>query len=405
VERGLDPMTSHLVVADPKRSEKTICLAISPSLKALGIKNRCRVFQIPKNIKYIMAPPRMKRYMDYSADIYAIYLKYIAKEDIHVYSIDEVFLDVTPYLSMYQLTAKELAVTIMEDIKNTTGIPATAGIGTNLYLAKVALDITAKNVEDNIGYLDEKIYQKTLWNHRPITDFWRVGKGTKKRLESIGIMTMKDITLTDENILYQMFGVDAELLIDHAWGRETTTMEDIKAYKPKKTSLTRSQVLKRDYSFEECTLIIKEMIDALCLDMIDKNLVTQSISLIIEYSREMKKKPAVGTRSIRTASNSYSVILPYVLDLYEGIVQRDMPIRKVNISYNHIVEETYEQYELFKEDKEEDQDRKLQKAVLEIKKRFGKNALIRGMDLQEGGTARERNEQIGGHRSGESHRA
>jgi len=405
VERGLDPMTSHLVVADPKRSEKTICLAISPSLKALGIKNRCRVFQIPKNIKYIMAPPRMKRYMDYSADIYAIYLKYIAKEDIHVYSIDEVFLDVTPYLSMYQLTAKELAVTIMEDIKNTTGIPATAGIGTNLYLAKVALDITAKHVEDNIGYLDEKIYQKTLWNHRPITDFWRVGKGTKKRLESIGIMTMKDITLTDENILYQMFGVDAELLIDHAWGRETTTMEDIKAYKPKKTSLTRSQVLKRDYSFEECTLIIKEMIDALCLDMIDKNLVTQSISLIIEYSREMKKKPAVGTRSIRTASNSYSVILPYVLDLYEGIVQRDMPIRKVNISYNHIVEETYEQYELFKEDKEEDQDRKLQKAVLEIKKRFGKNALIRGMDLQEGGTARERNEQIGGHRSGESHRA
>ncbi|MCI9139758.1 MAG: DNA repair protein [Lachnospiraceae bacterium] len=405
VERGLDPMTSHLVVADPKRSEKTICLAISPSLKALGIKNRCRVFQIPKNIKYIMAPPRMKRYMDYSADIYAIYLKYIAKEDIHVYSIDEVFLDVTPYLSMYQLTAKELAVTIMEDIKNTTGIPATAGIGTNLYLAKVALDITAKHVEDNIGYLDEKKYQKTLWNHRPITDFWRVGKGTKKRLESIGIMTMKDITLTDENILYQMFGVDAELLIDHAWGRETTTMEDIKAYKPKKTSLTRSQVLKRDYSFEECTLIIKEMIDALCLDMLDKNLVTQSISLIIEYSREMKKKPAVGTRSIRTASNSYSVILPYVLDLYEGIVQRDMPIRKVNISYNHIVEETYEQYELFKEDKEEDQDRKLQKAVLEIKKRFGKNALIRGMDLQEGGTARERNEQIGGHRSGESHRA
>ncbi|RKJ31495.1 DNA repair protein, partial [bacterium 1XD42-8] len=195
VERGLDPMTSHLVVADPKRSEKTICLAISPSLKALGIKNRCRVFQIPKNIKYIMAPPRLKRYMDYSADIYAIYLKYIAKEDIHVYSIDEVFLDVTPYLSMYQLTAKELAVTIMEDIKNTTGIPATAGIGTNLYLAKVALDITAKHVEDNIGYLDEKIYQKTLWNHRPITDFWRVGKGTKKRLESIGIMTMKDITL------------------------------------------------------------------------------------------------------------------------------------------------------------------------------------------------------------------
>ena len=404
VERGLDPMTSHLVVADPNRSEKTICLAISPALKALGIKNRCRVFQIPKNIKYIMAPPRMKRYIEYSADIYAVYLKYIAKEDIHVYSIDEVFLDVTPYLSMYQLTAKELAVTIMEDIKNTTGIPATAGIGTNLYLAKVALDITAKHVAENIGYLDEEQYQKTLWNHRPITDFWRIGKGTKNRLESIGIMTMKDITLTDENILYKMFGVDAELLIDHAWGRESTTIEDIKGYKPKKTSLTRSQVLKRDYSFEECTLIIKEMLDALCLDMLDKALVTKSITLMIEYSKEMKKKPAAGTASMKTASNSYSVILPYVLDLYERLAEREMPIRKVNISCHHIVDETYGQYELFTDYRAVEQDRKLQNAVLEIKKRFGKNALIRGMDLQEGGTARERNEQIGGHRSGESNR-
>lgn len=405
VERGLDPMSTHLVVADPNRSEKTICLAISPSLKALGIKNRCRVFQIPPNIKYIMVPPRMKRYIDYSADIYAIYLKYIAKEDIHVYSIDEVFLDVTPYLSMYKLTAKELAVIIMKDIKKTTGIPATAGIGTNLYLAKVALDITAKHVEDNIGFLDEKQYQKTLWDHRPITDFWRIGKGTKKRLESIGIMTMKDITLTDENILYQMFGVDAELLIDHAWGRETTTIEDIKAYRPQKTSLTRSQVLKRDYSFEECTLIIKEMIDALCLDMIEKDQITQSISLTIEYARETGKKPAVGTRAMRTAANSYSIILPYVLDLYKGIAERDIPIRKVTISCNNIVGEACKQYELFTDNKEEEQDRKLQKAVLDIKKRFGKNALIRGMDLQEGGTARERNEQIGGHRSGESYRA
>lgn len=401
VERGLDPLTTNLAVADPERSEKTICLAISPSMKALGIKNRCRVFQIPKNVKYIMAPPRMKLYIDYSADIYAIYLKYIAKEDIHVYSIDEAFLDVTHYLSLYQLTAKELAVQIMADIKENTGITATAGIGTNLYLAKVALDITAKHARDNTGYLDEKLYQKTLWNHRPLTDFWRVGAGTVKRLGSMGILTMGDIAHADEDMLYRMFGVDAELLIDHAWGRESTTMEDIKAYKPKSNSLSSGQVLSRDYSFEECELIVKEMTDALCLDLADKGLVTQSFTLMIGYSNELGIKPATGTASMTVTTNSYQVIIPYVLELYERIVQRDKPIRRLSVTCNGVVSEVYEQYDLFTDYAVIERDRKLQKAALEIKRRFGKNALIRGMDLQRAGTTVERNQQIGGHKSGE----
>ncbi|MFW5646272.1 MAG: DNA repair protein [Acetivibrio ethanolgignens] len=390
-----------MAVADPDRGEKTVCLAISPSMKALGIKNRCRVFQIPKSVNYIMAPPRMKLYIEYSAEIYGVYLKYIAKEDIHVYSIDEAFLEVTHYLSMYKLTAKELAVKIMEDIMKTTGITATAGIGTNMYLAKVALDITAKHVKDNIGYLDESMYQKTLWNHRPLTDFWRVGAGTEKRLGSMGLYTMGDIAHADEDMLYHMFGVDAELLIDHAWGRESTTMEDIKAYKPKSRSLSSGQVLSRDYTFTECELIVKEMTEVLCLDMADKGMTTQSITLIISYSKDNERKPATGTVSMREATNSFRVVLPYVLGLYRHIVQRDQMIRRVNVTCNSVLNEAYEQYDLFTDYAALERDRKLQKAALEIKRRYGKNALIRGMDLQEAGTAIERNQQIGGHRSGE----
>ena len=401
VERGLDPMTTNLAVADPERSEKTICLAISPSMKALGIKNRCRVFQIPKNVKYIMAPPRMKLYIDYSAEIYAVYLKYIAKEDIHVYSIDEAFLDVTHYLSLYQLTPKELAVKIMADIKKTTGITATAGIGTNLYLAKVALDITAKHVEDNIGYLDEERYQKELWNHKPLTDFWRVGAGTEKRLGSMGIYTMGDVAHADEDWLYRMFGVDAELLIDHAWGQESTRMEDIKEYKPKSSSISIGQVLSRDYSFVECELIVKEMTDALCLDLVDKGMATQSLTLMVGYSNELGMRPAKGTVSMREMTNSYRIILPYVLELYGRIVRKDKPIRRLSVTCNSIVNEIYEQYDLFTDYAALERERKLQKAALEIKRKFGKNALIRGMDLQEAATTIERNQQIGGHKSGE----
>lgn len=242
-ERGLDPLTANLVVADPERTEKTICLAVSPAMRAKGVPGRCRVFQIPPDIEYIMAPPRMQLYIDYSADIYAIYLQYISKEDIHVYSIDEAFMDVTDYLPMYRMSAKELSVKIMGDVYAATGITATCGIGTNLYLAKIALDITAKHVEDHIGVLDEASYQKTLWSHKPLTDFWRIGTGIAKRLESAGIYTMEGIAKADEAMLYRMFGIDAELLIDHAWGRETTTIADIKAYRPKENSISSSQVL------------------------------------------------------------------------------------------------------------------------------------------------------------------
>ena len=334
-------------------------------------------------------------------EIYGIYLKYIAKEDIHVYSIDEAFFDVTHYLSLYQLSARELAEKIMDDVFWTTGITATTGIGTNLYLAKIALDITAKHTRDHIGYLDEELYQKTLWNHRPLTDFWRIGSGTVRRLNSAGIQTMGDIAHADEDFLYRMFGVDAELLIDHAWGRESTTMEDIKAYKPQNSSLSSGQVLARDYSFEECRLIVKEMTDELCLTMAEKKVVTQSVSLMIGYSNALQLKHSTGTASMTVTTNAYSVIIPYVLALYERIAKQDKPIRRLSVSCNSLMEEGYEQYDLFTDHEAVERDRKLQKAALEIKKKYGKNALVRGMDLQEAGTALERNRQIGGHKSGE----
>lgn len=401
VERGLDPLKTRLVVADPQRSQKTICLAISPAMKALGIKNRCRVFQIPKGVDYIMAPPRMKLYIEYSARVYAIYLKYVAKEDIHVYSVDEAFLDVTDYLPMYGINAKELAGRIMADVLDGTGITATAGIGTNLYLAKVALDITAKHVADNIGYLNEELYQKTLWNHLPLQDFWRIGTGYVKRLNSVGIVNMGDIAHADEKLLYRLFGVDAELLIDHAWGRESTTMADIKAYQPEHSSISSGQVLPRDYSFEECRLIVKEMTDAICLDLLDKGLVTSSLTLMIGYSNELELRPVNGTASMTASTNSYRAIIPHVMELYERIADSDKPIRRLSLTANTVTKEEYRQYDLFTDYEELERDRKLQLAALEIKKRFGKNALVRGMDLQEEGTTRERNVQIGGHKSGE----
>lgn len=401
VERGLDALTTNLVVADPERSEKTICLAISPSMKALGIKNRCRVFEIPKHVSYIMAPPRMKLYIAYSADIYGIYLKYVAKEDIHVYSIDEAFLDVTNYLSLYQMTAKELARIIMGDIFTQTKITATAGIGTNLYLAKIALDITAKHVDDHIGELDEEAYCRTLWKHKPLTDFWRVGAGTVKRLLSVGLLTMGDIAHADEDMLYRLFGIDAELLIDHAWGRETTTMADIKAYRPESSSISSGQVLSRDYDFEECRLAVKEMTDALCLDMAEKNLVTDSVTLMIGYSNGLSLKPAHGTASLPASANTYRAIIPYVMEVYERVVNPHIPIRRLGLSANNVTEEVYKQYNFLVDEMETEKDRRLQKAALEIKKKYGKNALVRGMDLQDAGTTIERNRQIGGHKSGE----
>lgn len=400
VERGLDPMTTNLVVADPDRSEKTICLAITPAMKKLGIHNRCRVFEIPKGVKYITAPPRMQKYIDYAAEIYAIYLHYVAKEDIHVYSIDEAFMDVTDYLPLYQMTARELGHKIMSDIYNKLGIRATCGVGTNLYLTKIALDITAKHAKDFIGELDEATYQKTLWNHRPLTDFWRVGAGTAGKLASYGIFTMGDIARADEAFLYRLFGIDAELLIDHAWGRENVTMADIKAYKPSTHCMTNGQVLMHDYDFEKGKLIVKEMTDELCLDMVSNNLVTKSITLHVGYSNKLNVKAAHGTAALDEATNSDLLIIPAVTALYDRIINPSYPVRRVNLSFNNCLPEEFHQYSFFTDATELDKNRKMQKAVLDIKNKFGKDAILKGMNLEEGATTLERNHQIGGHKSG-----
>lgn len=399
-DRGLDPFTTNLVVADPSRTQKTICLAISPAMKKLGIRNRCRVFEIPENLEYIMAPPRMQRYIDVSADIYAIYLKYIAKEDIYPYSIDEVFMDVTDYLTMYQMSAAELAQVITTDVLKQTGITATCGIGTNMYLAKIALDISAKHINGNVAFLDEDIYKKTLWNHRPITDFWRVGAGIAKRLERHGIYTMRDIAMAKEDVLYSLIGVDAELLIDHAWGKEPTTIADIKAYKPKHNSLTSGQVLCSERSHEEGKLIVKEMVDLLCLELVDKGLVTDSISIQVGFENKLELPPARGTTTLPVTTSSAKTMLPYVEQLYERIIPAHMGIRRVNMTFNNVIDEAYQQYDLFINPADLERERKMQRAMIDIKKKFGKNAILKGMNLEEGATTIERNEQIGGHKSG-----
>ena len=400
-ERGLDPLTTNLVVADPERTEKTICLAVSPAMRARGVPGRCRVFQIPPDIDYMMAPPRMQLYIDYSADIYAIYLQYISKEDIHVYSIDEAFMDVTDYLPMYRMSAKELSMKIMEDVYAATGITAACGIGANLYLAKIALDITAKHVEDHIGILEEESYKRTLWSHKPLTDFWRIGSGIAKRLEGAGIYTMEGIAKADENMLYRMFGIDAELLIDHAWGRETTTIADIKAYRPKENSISSSQVLGCDYDFEGGRLIAKEMADLLCLELVEKGLVTDSISLYVGYSRRLQKKSAHGTITMPVTTSSAKKITLPTQELFEQIVDRNAPIHRVTLAFNRVVDEMYQQYDLFTDPAEIEREHKIQKTMLEIKEKFGKNAILKGMNLEKGATTIERNRQIGGHKSGE----
>lgn len=400
VERGLDPLITNLVVADPERTDKTICLAITPAMKALGIKNRCRVFEIPKNISYIIAEPRMKLYLEYSAKIYSIYLKYISKDDIHVYSIDEVFMDVTDYLFLYKMTGSELGERIMQDIFSETGIPASCGIGTNLYLTKVALDITAKHSPNFIGYLDEEGYKKTLWHHRPLTDFWRVGKGTANKLASVGIYTMYDIAHANEELLYHLFGVDAELLIDHAWGIEPVTIADIKSYNSRTNCLSSGQVLMRDYSFEEGKLIVKEMMDLLCLDMVEKNIVTSSVTLQVGYSNALHVEHSRGTVTLDTETNADIIIIPAITKLYERIVNPLYPVRRIYITVNNVIPEEYSQYSLFADGESLEKNRRLQKAMIDIKNKYGKNAILKGMNLQKSSTAIERNRQIGGHKSG-----
>jgi len=400
VERGWDPLTARLVVADPERSEKTICLAVSPALKQMGVPNRCRVFQIPKEIPYKMAPPRMQLYIDYAVEIYGVYLKYIAKEDIQVYSIDEAFLDVTDYLHLYQMTAVELGRKIMQDILDTTKIPAACGVGTNLYLAKVALDILAKHETDRIAYLDEARYREKLWKHKPLTDFWRVGRGTVERLSNMGICTMEEIAHARESLLYKAFGIDAELLIDHAWGREPVTIADIKAYRPKNTSFSSGQVLPRDYEYEEGVLVVKEMADLLCLDLVDQGLVTSHISLVIGYSNQKCFEPAKGSTTLRSATSSNRRLLSYVEQLYRRIVRPGAYIRRITLTYTGVMTEDYQQFDLFSDPEETEKDVKAQRAVISIKQRYGRNAILKGMNLEESATTIERNGQIGGHKSG-----
>ena len=400
VARGLDPMTTDLVVADPERSENTICLAVSPSLKAKGVSNRCRIKEIPKHLKYIVATPRMQLYIDCAAEIYGVFLKYVAPEDIHVYSIDESFLDVTPYLTLYHKTARELAKTIIEDVRNTVGTVSTCGIGTNLYLAKIALDIHAKHAKDFIAELDEESYRATLWDHRPITDFWRISTGTEARLRNHGISTMREIAMMQEDYLYDWFGIDAELLIDHAWGRESTTIADIKAYRSKSKSLSSGQVLMRDYRFDEGLVIAKEMMDQLCLDMVSKKLATESVSLYVGYSHTQGVGGAKGTAKLASETNADSLIVPAIATLYKRIVNPSYPIRRICLCCNNVVEDRgVYQLNMFDDISAQLRSRAIQETVLGIRAKYGKNAILKGMNYDPAATGRERNLQIGGHKS------
>ena len=481
VARGLDPLTTNLVVADVSRTEKTICLAVTPSLKAYGIGGRARLFEVVQRLRevnyerqmkspsrrltgksfsdielkehpdwavdYIAAPPRMAHYIDVSSKIYGIYLKYIAPEDIHVYSIDEVFMDVTDYLKSYKMSAHELAMTMIRDVLSQTGITATAGIGTNMYLCKVAMDIVAKKAPADkdgvrIAELDEMSYRKQLWDYRPITKFWRVGKGIAEKLAMYGIDTMGKVarqSVKNEELLYRLFGVNAELLIDHAWGWEPCTMDMVKAYKPENNSFSNGQVLQSAYDFKKARVVVQEMAENMALDLVSKRLVTDQIILTVGYDRESLTNPDIrahyhgevttdyygrqvpkhahGTANLSRQTSSTKLITEAVVDLFDRIVNKDLLVRRLNLTVNHVVNEadanrrtTPTQLDLFTdyeelarqqeaEKAELDKERRIQEAQLAIKQRFGKNAILRGLNFEEGATAKERNEQIGGHKA------
>lgn len=401
VERGLDPMKTLLVVADPERTEGTICLAVTPAMKALGVRNRCRVYEIPKSINYITAPPRMKLYIDYSARIYSLYLKYFSASDMHIYSIDEVFIDATHYLSLYGKSPWELADFIMNEIYEKIGVRATCGIGTNMYLAKIALDIMAKHSPSFIGYLDEEIYKETLWEHRPLTDFWRVGSGTAARLEKHLIYTMGDIARAPEDLIYKLFGIDGELLIDHAWGREPTSIADIKAYSPQTSSISSGQVLPRDYSYDEAKTIIKEMVDNLALSLIERGVLVQCVMLDIGYSTRYRVENSHGSLTLPSPTSAASVLISTFMELYEKIVDRSAKIRKISIAFCRLTRDVDIEYDLFTDIAALERERRLQTTILSIKKRFGKNSVLKMVSFEPEATMRERNSQIGGHKSGE----
>lgn len=399
VDRGLDPFEANLVVADPTRTDKTICLAVTPAMKEQGVRNRCRVFEIPKSIPYIIAPPRMKRYEEVSAQVYGVYLRYIAPEDIHVYSIDECFLDVTDYLKLYKKTDREMAKFLIDEVYRKTGICATAGIGTNLFLAKVALDVTAKHASDRLGYLDKAEFERTIWHHRPITDIWNIGKGIAARLEKYGIYDLYGVAHYPEDVLYREFGVNAELLIDHARGEEPCTIEDIHRYRPESRSLSNGQVFGVGYTYEHALTAVKEMADMLVLELVERGLVTDSISLFVGYDKETGHTG--GTRKLPWYTDSYRKLREAFVRFYEATTRRDRPIRRLNVGLNNVVSADYATFDLFTDREKEEKEHTLQKTVLELKRKFGKNAVLRGMNFEEGATARERNRLIGGHRSGE----
>ncbi len=400
VERGLDPFNTNLVVADQNRGKGTICLAVSPKMKMLGVKNRCRIYEIPPTIKYIIAMPRMKKYIEYSANIYEIYLKYFSKEDIHVYSIDEAFMDASKYLKLYKSTPIELAKKIIKDIFKSYGITATAGIGTNMYLAKIALDITAKHNPNNIGYLDEEKYKKELWHHKPLTDFWQIGKGIERRLNKMRIFDMYDIANADPKKIYKEFGINAEYLIDHSFGKESCTIADIKSYKPKCNSISNSQVLFEDYSFIKARLVLKEMVELGSLRLVENNLMTDTIGLYIGYSKDVIRATG-GTKKLTNYTNIYSELLKSFLDVYDKTTNKNFSIRRIGINLANVTEKENIQLNLFIDQEKVNKERKLELAMCNIKNKMGKNTIIRGMNLEEGATAMARNKLIGGHRSGE----
>jgi len=400
VERGLDPFSVNLVVADVSRGKGTVCLAVSPRMKMLGVKNRCRVYEIPRGIKYIAAMPRMKKYIEYSANIYGIYLKYFAKEDIYVYSIDEAFIDVSKYLKLYNLTVEELAKKVIREIYMTYKITATAGIGTNMYLAKIALDITAKHSVTNIGFLDEEKYKKTLWHHTPLTDFWQIGKGIERRLNKLNLKDMYDIAHADEKRLYKEFGINARLLIDHAKGIEPCTIQDIKNYTRKSISKSSSQVLFKDYPYDKARLVVKEMVELLSLELVEENLVTDTVGVYIGYSKDIVK--ATGGRiRIDTLTNVYSELVKAVLTLYDKTTHLDKYIRRIGISFENVREMGNVQLSLFVNKSREDKERQVEHVAKDIKKKMGVSSVIRGMNLEKDATTLSRNKLIGGHNSGE----
>ena len=399
VERNLDPFSTNLVVADVERSKNSICLAITPKMKMLGIKNRCRICDIPPNIKYIAAKPRMSLYMKYCGDIYGTYLKYFSKDDIHVYSIDEVFIDITGYLSTYNKNPQNLAKMVIDDVYNTYGITATAGIGTNLYLAKIALDISAKHSVSNMGYLDEEKYKKELWHHKPLTDFWQVGPGTEKRLNKMKLFDMYDVAHADQKKLFKMFGINAEYLIDHAWGREPCTIADIKKYKPKSNSISNSQILFKDYTYYEARTVLKEMVERISLRLVKENKISNVIQLYVGYSKDIIGASG-GARHLENYTSNYSELLKSFLNLYDETTNRNVGIRRLGVSLGNVIDGDNQQLSLFSNQEKLDKEKELELTINNLKDTMGKNIILRGTNFLEEATARERNKMIGGHNGG-----